>query len=128
MSNGKLQELIKQYLAARQNTDLAKKLLANNQEEEDLLEERIIKEFKRGEIKSKPFGERRITLTHSEYVKVFDEEAVLNELRNRRLASGFTKVKLDTAKFKKFGNELYKETGELLEGSELHTTEFLTVK
>lgn len=105
-------------------------LLKELKSDKAILETTIISVFKAENIKNKVYYGKELKLTHKQDVKVYDEESLLREFAKRKdidYIGEFTKVKVDTTKYKRFAKNLYKDKKELLPGTEFTETDGITV-
>ena len=61
-------------------------------------------------------------------VRVIDESAVIADLQTRGLKENYVREKLDTLSFKTLAKAMLKETGEIMEGTELTESEYISIR
>lgn len=112
----------------RDQINTAKEVLKSLQDERDQIQSGIIADMTKAGLKSIKTHSHNFSITTKKDIKVVDEEAILKELKDRKLYNEYVKPKLDTIAFKLMANSLLKETGEIMEGTEQTETEYMSIK
>ena len=96
--------------------------------EKDLLQAEVINELKTAGLKSIKTSDALYALTVKQDIRVLDTEAVFTYLKKAKLLKTYTRQTLDTTGFKAYARNMLKQTGEVADGCEPFTTEFVSVK
>jgi len=122
---------IKNYLVIRKSIEKLRAELKELIVVKEGFESEILESFNQENINSRVFYGKKFSVIKKEDVKVYDEQALLREFRNKAkemdYLGEFTNQKVNTIKFKKFAKKLFKDKNQLLAGTEYQESESLRV-
>lgn len=123
-------DIFYEFLKNKQDIDNLLAKVKELKEEGIVLEKRVVDKMKESNEKSNVFYGKRLSLKKSKDVKIYDEEALLREFATRKdvdFIGEFTRVKVDSIKFKRFSKKLLEEKNQLMPGTEVVEKENLKV-
>ena len=94
----------------------------------DGLQEKLIEVMEQSGLKSLKTDTHNYARTIKKDIKVVDTESVYKDLKSRDLYDEYVKPKLDTVGFKTLAKAILKEDGEIMEGTEITETSYISIK
>lgn len=121
-------ELAKKLSEKRSQVDNSEKYLKGLKDERDQLQFDLITALKEAGLKSIKTNEANYSLTTKKDVKVINEAIVMQELMKLGQYDEYVKHKLDTNLFKGYAKSVLDSTGEIIDGTELTETSYISIK
>ena len=112
----------------REKVERIKTLLQLEQDKRNKLQNKLMDVMKISGINSIKTNTNIFSLVSKQDARIVDEPALMQDLRSRELAEGLIITKIDSLRFKALARALLKETGELFEGTELNTSEYVSIR
>lgn len=121
-------ELAKKLSEKRDQIKSSEHYLEGLKEERDQLQFELITKLKESGLKSIKTNEANYSLTTKQDIKVTDENSVIEALKVNGVYDDYVKPKLDTLMFKNYAKSVLNNTGEVMEGTELTETNYISIK
>lgn len=121
-------KLAKELMELRSEINTIKDALSPIEEKRNAVQLKLIDAMKEVELKSLKTETHNFARTVKKDIKVSDPNLVMDELKKRKLYNEYVKPKLDTISFKAMAKAMLKDTGEVMEGTELSETEYMSIK
>lgn len=123
----KILKLAKELEQARADINRMKAMVEPFEEKKAKIQEKLMEEMKKSEIKSIKTNTNNYSLTVKKDIKVVNEKAVMDSL-DKKYYDILVTPRLNTLDFKKYAKNILKETGEVFEGTELTEAEYISIK
>lgn len=120
--------LAKELGDLREKVKVSEEYLAGLKADKQKCQNKLMEAMKSSDLKSIKTSDANYALTVKKDIKIFDEQAAMLQLQERGIYEEYVKPKLDTLKFKSYANSLLKETGEVIDGTEMTETSYISIK
>jgi hypothetical protein len=121
-----IQEKAEQLLKLRQQINAVKETLIPLQAEKDALEQNLMDHLKKQGFASVKTGQATISIAHRKSLVITDENILVQDLKKRGL-NDYIKEAINKELFKGVADQM-KKTGELMEGTVLQDTEYMSIR
>lgn len=121
-------QLAKSLAEKREQVRTSEHYLNGLKEEKEKLQFDLIEALQSNGLKSIKTNEANYSLTTKKDIKVTDENSVIEALKVNGQYDNYVKPKLDTIRFKGYATAMLKETGEVMEGTELTESTYISIK
>jgi len=105
------------------------KLIADPlKEKKDEIQAKLIAAMEEMELKSIKTNTNSYSMAVRRTISVYDSQAVIEDMKLRDPKESYTQVTLDVKKFEGYSKALLKESGEMVDGTDINETPYITIK